>query len=247
MPYRKLPNSVIKRLRSMKDAKDKYDATTTVTDRAISADMYNQLLANITSLQAASGITDADIAVRSSDSSTEDAAEHTLQITISHFLQSFNFGVHRGIFKESDRAYYKLPVNQEHLPNLHTEGALKTWSDNIVNGEAARMGAGGNPPPVAMVMPSADEVSLAAAAFTSLSSSQSVTTSKKEIDATAVNNLLPGIDNFILDLWDTIEYFYRKTPKTTRRTLCAEWGVVYLSRHTTAPAPPPAGTPPNNP
>uniref|UniRef100_UPI003569B6B0 hypothetical protein n=1 Tax=Draconibacterium sp. TaxID=1965318 RepID=UPI003569B6B0 len=45
-----------------------------------------------------------------------------------------------------------------------------------------------------------------------------------------VLDMLPEIDELIRDIYDEVEFYYRKETPPNRRKLAREWGVSYVSR-----------------
>lgn len=235
MPSRRLPSSDPRRYKALKDAQLKYN-TTAAPQRAFDAATFTTLNSTITAFEGASGLSDADLAQQISATTAEDAAEHFLFLNISHFFQVFNFGVLRNVFAASDRAYFGLDANSEHLPTLSSEDDLILWATRIADGDVARVAAGG----AAMAMPSAAQVGAAFTSFTNLRTAQSTKTGARITDDIALRAMRPAVDALITDIWDQTEFFYRHNPKPTLRALATEWGVVYI----TNAAPPPPPTPP---
>jgi len=144
---------------------------------------------------------------------------------VSHFFQSFNNGVDRGMFPAADRAFYQLDVNSNSVPSLDSEALVILWGERIRDGDALRVAAGG----AAMAMPTAAEVNVQLTAFVTANNDQSTKKLAYDHAQEAVDALNPEADGVIKKLWDEAETFYNEEPIASRRRKCREWGVVYIS------------------
>jgi hypothetical protein len=144
---------------------------------------------------------------------------------ISHFFQSFNNGVDRGLFPASDRGFYQLDINSNSVPNLDTEALVILWGERIKDGDAARVLAGG----AAMAMPTAAETDVKVQVFITRNNTQSTLKLEYDHAQEAVVALNTEADGVILKVYDEAETFYNEETITSRRRKCREWGVIYLS------------------
>lgn len=163
--------------------------------------------------------------VYSNGTPVKDTAGNSLRLFISHFIQVFNFGVARGKYPAADRTSYDLPVEDSPLPDLSKDSDLLLWANNIVNGDALRVAAGGAP----MSNPSAAEVQVAKTAFHTLFDLQSNRKDALDNAQEALEDLLPEADNVIRKVWDELETFYNEETDEGRRENCREWGVIYIT------------------
>jgi len=97
----------------------------------------------------------------------------------------------------------------------------------LIKGEAKRIAAGGMP----MTNPDIAEVQTAYNAFIVEHNKQSTAKDKYDSEQEDVEDMRPETDEFILhDLWDEIEFTFRKEEPSSLRRKAREWGVVYVSR-----------------
>ena len=165
-------------------------------------------------------------------SEVENAQQVVLHRCVSHFFQVFNLAVERGVFSASDRLYYGLNANQSELPKLSTEQDLTTWALNLIMGEQKRTQQTDPEAadPVPMSNPSAAEVQTELMRYNELSSAQSAEKQAFDAENKDVLDMLPEIDELIRDIYDEVEFYYRKETPANRRKLAREWGVSYVSR-----------------
>jgi len=146
-----------------------------------------------------------------------------VQKIISHFIQSFNNGIERGSYKISERSLYGLDINSNEVPKLTSENDIILWCDNIINGEQARVAKGGT----AMTNPSAADVKAMEDSFKLTLKEQrdkKLEFNEKQVKMQKEREVA---DALIKDLWDQIEYYFRKSEPATRRLQCRSWGVRY--------------------
>lgn len=231
MPYRQLPSTIISRNNVLEKTNQKVSSTapekwaiTSETQTALST-LYPKFRQEMAERQE-------QFAAQSEATKAENAQQQVLLRFVSHFFRVFNFAVERRKYKASDRLYYGLNANQSELPKISSEQDLVTWAKNLLAGEEKRM-SHGNPnaePPVAMSNPGADEVQVELDKYTALSNAQSAEKMAFDAENKDVLDMLPEIDELIRDIYDEVEFYYRRETPANRRKLAREWGVVYVSR-----------------
>lgn len=244
MPFRHLPNSDAQRLAALAGANKKWLNTTNAADRLITAEQFAQLdLTNPASTYSVfkRDVGEASAALSKQTDITDDhtVAAGSLGQIISHFIQVFNFGVARGIFTRSDRAFYGLDVSRSDVPVINTYSDFALWAGKVVDGEAARQQAAtaAGTPFFPMAMPSAAEVADALALVEEIRGRQSGAKDSYNKEQSDVETDRPAVDALIADVWDTIEFNLRKQDGSSRRRRAREWGVVYLTRPDETPDP----------
>ena len=225
MPYRRMPNSDATRLDALRAVYTKADATP-AESLAFSQENYDQLKVLYPQFKKEMDERGTALSVQSESTILRSAAEEKCRLIVSHFLQVFNFGVARGIYKVSERAYFQLDINQENLPDLKTEEGLRSFAENIITGDPKRVAAGG----VEMANPSAAEVEAAYNDYVAKLTDQSTKKDTYEKEQKDVDNMRAQIDELIRDIWDEIEFKFRKDEPPALRRKAREYGVVYVSR-----------------
>jgi hypothetical protein len=226
MPYRRLPNTDEQRLLALQLAFNKSQIGGTNAVSPILAATLTQLAAFLPDYERQ--LTERGMALRGQalGTSHKEVAKATGQMYISHFIQVFNLAVARGVYSAADRAYYQLDVNQESVPQLSAEGDVLIWLERIVQGENARMQAGGQE----MSNPSAGEVLAAKEAFDLAMGEASTAKDQYDKEAEDVEKLRDAADALIREIWDEIEFAFRHSDDAGRRRKAREWGVVFVSR-----------------
>jgi hypothetical protein len=241
--YRHIPNTRTAVNRALTVCREMYKATTVPADRAISADQWHELdESNPTGIlnRMIKETTD----VRNAQSAQAPLIEllgqlaNRLAMICSHFHQVLDLAIARGKLTPAARTHYGRYITDTNVPKLASHQDIDEVAANIIKGEADRQTAEGAGY-VAMAMPSAAEVNAQYGpfhtTFMQAQSSKATTDTQRE----EVGGLYPAAHDLVVDIYDTVEFFYRKDPDAgSRRAKCERWGVVYLSEE--KPPPPPA-------
>jgi len=226
-----MPVSIIDRTKVLEKTSEK--ATSTPADQwAISTETQTRLTTLYPAFRQEIAERQEQFAKQAEASEVENAQQVVLHRCVSHFFQVFNLAVERGVFSASDRLYYGLNASQSELPKLSTEQDLTTWALNLIMGEQKRTQQTDPEAadPVPMSNPSAAEVQTELMRYNELSSAQSAEKQAFDAENKDVLDMLPEIDELIRDIYDEVEFYYRKETPANRRKLAREWGVSYVSR-----------------
>jgi hypothetical protein len=150
-----------------------------------------------------------------------------LRLYVRHFFKALSMAIDRGHgFRPGDRGYYGLDANQETLPNLAREADLLRVAQAIVDGEARRVAAGGK----RITMPSAKEIGRLLREVRGLLACKTQLVATVDRESDDVIQLREDVADLVRDIWDELEFAWRKESASTRRRRCREWGVVYGER-----------------
>ena len=225
MPYRSLPNTDDKRLVALTTAKSKSEATP-AADRAISAATHTSLVTfqpNFAQQMQERGVA---LSEQSDATATHTNALQTLRLLVSHFIQVFNLGIARGRYLVSERAHFQLDVNEETVPSLDAEADVFLWADRLVTGDVTRLANGGEP----MENPTAAEIAAARTVAQGTANAQSAKKDAYDDEQQDVAGLRAEADTLIKDIWDEVEFTFRREEPPSLRRKAREWGVFYALR-----------------
>jgi hypothetical protein len=149
------------------------------------------------------------------------------------FIDALNKAIRREEIPASARAFYQLNVNDETLPKITTESELTTWGQNIIDGEAARIAAGGAP----ITFPSVAQVTAKVTAFNTQNQLQANAKYTYDVALEALAAMNPDADKLILKMWNETETAFDEGNKPSMRNKCREWGVVYVPSPGETPSP----------
>jgi hypothetical protein len=222
MPIKDFPNSDAQLQQALEAAKLKADATP-AAQLAFSSDTLNRL--NLFLPEFDREITERGSALTAQATATAAAnpARRALNMVNRHFIQVFNFAVERGEWTPQDRGHYQLPVDYTALPKMTTDEENLRWAKNIVDGEAARVAAGGS----AMSNPTAADVAAKRAALVSSLASQSSSKDAYDKEQKDVELLRGAAIELVTDIWDEVLFTFRKESASSQRRLAREYGVSY--------------------
>ncbi|WP_372650816.1 hypothetical protein [Draconibacterium sp.] len=232
MPFRQFPASVNGRISVLEKTSEKANSTSG-EQWAISTETQTTLTNLYPAFRQEIGERQEQFAKQAEATENENAQQQVLRRIVSHFIRVFNMGVERGQFGAPDRLYYGLDASQSDLPRLVTEQEIVTWARNLIDGEQKRTQQRDPDAPVAVVAmsnPSATEVETELNKYVELSNAQSAEKQAFDAENKDVLDMLPEIDELIRDIYDEVEFYYRKETPANRRKLARQWGVVYVSR-----------------
>ncbi|WP_372651853.1 hypothetical protein [Draconibacterium sp.] len=232
MPYRELPKSIIGRNNVLEKANEKASSTP-AAQWAISTETQTKLVSLYATLRQEIAERQEQFAKQAEATEAENEQQQVLYRNVSHFMRVFNMAVERGVFSPADRLYYGLNASQSDLPKLSTKQDLITWARNLIAGEQKRTQQRDPAVPVpvvAMSNPSAAEVETELNKYIELSNKQSAEKQAFDAENKDVLDILPEIDELIRDIYDEVEFYYRKETPANGRKLAREWGVLYVSR-----------------
>ena len=257
MPHRVLANSIPTALRVLKKARDQYLLTTNPAERAITAEQFAgldpvnppapALPSFLNRFLKETG--EVDIAVGEQGTATDafSAARKRAAMFVSHFHQVYDLGVAREVYAAAGRSYYGRSFCDTTIPDPGDDDDLADALDAIIKGETDRQTAEGAAF-VAMSNPSAAQVVAVRTAFNTARNPKKLALEKTDREREEASVMLPEALERCKDIYDTVEYFYRKdTNDSSRRQKCERWGVAYAF-DPNEPATPPANPPaPDNP
>ena len=232
MPRIYRPQSNFERLEALETAKTKADATP-AADLAFSADTLTRLNNFLPIFRNEMQQLGSALSAQTAATVIANGAKANTRMFISHYFQVFNLGIQRGVYTAQERAYFNLDVNSADLPRLVTEQEIATWGQRIATGDAARVAAGG----AAMSNPTTAEVAAAHAAYVAAQSDQSTKKDAFDHEQEDVNALDHDADELIADIWDEVEFTFRKESAPSKRRKAREYGVRYVPNPGEAPSP----------
>jgi hypothetical protein len=225
MPYRRLPNTDLARLRALRIAYEKGKemhpfklAFTQATLQKLNSILPAFEKAFLESRQAY------NIQVNSSIDYKKKL--YNLKLYMSHFIQVVNMAIARGDLKESDREYFGISSGQKKVPAFNTEANVLKWGEMLMEGEARRMYNGLSPvtnPTIALVRVKY-EIFLESYRY-----QKTLQTNFKRTQ-NRLNGFRRTADNIILSVWNEVEEYYKDQPEELHRQKCNIYGLVYVFR-----------------
>jgi hypothetical protein len=225
---RVLPYSDVKRIDGLTVTKDK-QASTAPANSPLTTKTATRLTATQPLFAQKIAAREAALQAQGESTSLKSAAQDKARTYISHYFQSFNNGIVRGMFPASHRAFYGIDLTDSAVPQLTNEIEVLHWGDKIKTGDVARLAAGGAP----MAMPATEEVNDVCTAYALLVTQHSAFKDAYDTAQEGVADMRLDVDNLILRIWDEVETSLDDEPPASKRRKAREWGVVYHSTQKT--------------
>jgi len=225
MPYRRLPNTDVSRIRAMRIALEKgkelpphklaFSSKTVVKLQKLlpqfehNLKLYKQALA-------------------SQNKKSKDYNEilKKSRIYLTHFIRVMNMAIFRGELPAETRAYYGLATNESTVPALNTENELMSWGRRIIEGEEFRIRKGGSP----ITNPTIAVVKVRFENFIESWNLHNAQAKKTYGYIDKNNSLRKEADEIILQLWNEVEKTHSDLPEERKKKMNENYGLVYFYR-----------------
>jgi len=227
MPYRRLPNTDLARIRAMRAAVKKG-----ITLLPVQLPFSQSLLLKIRPFLATF-----EKAVLEQRNATDLQARKNkeyvkefkkAQMYVSHFVQVLNFTILRGELPVKVRNFYGFDLNSTKVPSLNTEEELIQTGEKLIKGEQLRTMNGGTP----ILNPKISLVSIYFEKFQEMYKNQKKLKENSAKANLAVASLRIQADKLILELWNEIENNFNHMEAKEKRQKCEEFGLIYVFRKT---------------
>ncbi|NDV82421.1 hypothetical protein [Bacteroides sp. 51] len=232
MPYRRLPNTDLARVRALKSAVERCDKYN-VYDLAISLKTLTEAKNFLLRFEGAQAYYKQCYDNQSRASRKHQANVKMARLFISHFIQVLNMAVLRAEIKKSHKELYDLPVDNFNVPDLTSEAAIAEWGAKIIEGERKRQAAGGGAP---IYNPTIAKVKVHYDIFMEgyVRQKELQTITGRSLEGLAA--MRDTADEIILDIWNQVEKKFEEVqPNEKRLDMCREYGVVYYYRSNEKP------------
>ena len=223
MPYRRLPNTDIKRLKAIRTIISASEDLPTFK-LPFSFKSLQQVKTVLPNFEREITLQKEALKHQVTRQKEYSLAIKKARLYVSHFIQVMNMAIMRGDLPSSSLKFYGLKSNR--LPSISNENSLIRVGKKIIEGERERTLNGGNP----ITNPTIALVNVRFEKFLELNKSQKVI---KENYIRASNNvakLRPEIDKLIQTIWNEIEGFFSNLPDDGKREMSSTFGVEYVYR-----------------
>ncbi|WP_209319793.1 hypothetical protein [Ancylomarina longa] len=225
MPYRRLPNTDLARVRALKTALDQSKKENRF-DMSFSFPFLQKLECFVPHYELAVQNQRLALKQQSEKGRAYNEKMRKARLYVSHFLQVLNFSILRGELKPEVREFYSLKKNSKAIPSLLQEKKLIEWGDKLIKGEQERIRRGGNPiysPSIALVRVNCEN-------FKQAYSYQKTLQNNTQRFSDKALEYRDKADQLILNIWNEVEAHYSNLPIDERREKCSEYGVIYVWR-----------------
>ena len=225
MPYRRLPNTDVARLRAIEAGLD-LGKKTALKNLAFSQQTLEKLQTFYPHFMGA--IRQLNISKQNQFDRSKEYGEifRKAKLYISHFLQVVNFAILRGEMKPEVVEYYGLQANSKATPPLNLEAHVMTWGERLIEGEQRRIKNGGSPiysPSIALVKVHYEE-------FVEAYRHQKMLQNITNRASLKVSEMREQADLLIQEMWNEVENSLAHLSDDEKRDKASEYGIVYVYR-----------------
>jgi len=225
MPYRRLPNTDLARLRALRIAFEK-GRELPPFQLAFSQPTFQKIQSNLHLFERAVQESRQAFNIQVEKSKEYARLFKKAKLYMSHFIQVTNMAIARGDLSASDRDYFGFSQDQSKVPLFNTENEVIEWGEKLIQGETHRLKKGLNP----VTNPSIAIVKVRYDTFRDAYIFQK--TLQKNLQRSQKNliELRKLIDAIIAAVWNEVEDHYHNLPDESKRNNAKLYGLVYFYR-----------------
>lgn len=225
MPYRRLPNTDVARLRALKIAYLK--------GKELPPFKLPFSQASFSKVQSFMSLFEHTILVHKNAFSNQvnKSREYSLalkkaKLYISHFIQVLNMAIARGEIQPIVRTYFQMDENDSKVPALNTEADVIKWGEIIIKGEQERIKKG----MAAITNPTIAVVKVRYENFLDTYKFQKTLQKTNVRTLNDLAKLRTEADEIITRVWNEVESTFSELPDELKRERAKEYGIVYVYR-----------------
>jgi hypothetical protein len=230
MPYRRLPNTDVARLRALRIAFEKGKELPPF-QLAFSQAALQKIRSNLHIFEAAVQESRQAYNIQISKSQEYIRLLKKVKLYLSHFVQVTNMAIIRGELNASDCEYFGFAHDQK-VPSFNSEKDVIAWGEKLIQGETLRIKNRLTPignPSIAVVKVWYEKFMDANLFQKNLQ--KNVQRSQKNL-----LGLRKIVDGIISQIWNEVEQHYQDLPDEMKRNSCKMYGIVYFFRKNELPA-----------
>lgn len=225
MPYRRLPNTDLSRIKALKTAIEKASGMD-FQDVAISMKTLANARAVVDKFERLCNKYQQTLDTQVKANIAFQSKVKNARMYISHFIQVLYMSVMRSEIKSEHLELYGLQGSNFIVPDLSSNEQLLQWGQKIINGERKRVAQGGVP----IYNPSIAKVSVMYILFKESYQTQQI---HQKVTARTLNDVSQfrgEADKVIFDIWEEVEKFNAGLSVNERLNKNREYGLVYYYR-----------------
>ena len=225
MPYRRLPNTDVARLKALKQAYQK-GRELPPFKLAFSQTTFNRIQTLLPNFEAAVRLYKNTYAAALMKSKEYPTSFKKAKLYISHFIQVMNMAIARGELHPNIRIFYGIDESDAKAPDMNSESEVIKWGERVIAGETERLRKGMTPisnPTIAVVKVRFEQ-------FIDAYRSKKINQKNNIRILNNVITLRTQADEIILNVWNEVEKYYANLPDDKMREKAAEYGVSYVYR-----------------
>jgi hypothetical protein len=225
MPYRRLPNTDVARIKALKAAYKKGKELTPF-QLAFSQSTYSKIELFINSFEKAMINYKAAFNLQVEKSKDYNVLMKKAKLYLSHFIQVVNMAIARGELPEKTRSLYGMDIDEQKIPSLNSEKDMIEWGKKVIEGEAKRIMSGQQP----ITNPSIAVVKVRFENFADSYNYQKILQQNTQRMLSELDALRTKADDIILNIWNEVEASFKDLPDDLKREKSTDYGLVYVYR-----------------
>ena len=225
MPYRRLPNTDVARLKALKQAYQKGRELPPIK-LAFSQSTFYRVQAFLPGFEAAERLYKNTYAAAIAKSKEYPNSFKKAKLYISHFIQVLNMAIARGELHPNIRTFYGIDEDDSKVPEMNNEAELIKWGEQVIAGETERLRKGMTP----IANPTIAVVKVRFEQFLDAYHSKKI---NQKTNFRILNDLSAHraqADEIILTVWNEVEKHFADLPDDMMRDKAAEYGISYVYR-----------------
>lgn len=148
------------------------------------------------------------------------------KLYISHFIQVLNMSIIRGELPTSVKKFYELEEEDYKVPSLNTEQDVIKWGEIIIKGEAERIRTG----MAAVTNPTIAIVRVRYENFLESFNFQKTLQKTNNRTLGELSKMRKEADDLITKIWNEVEATFNESSDDEKRENSKEYGLVYVYR-----------------
>lgn len=225
MPYRRLPNTDVARIKALTVAYKKGKELPPFK-LAFTQSTYSKIELFINSFEKAMINYKAAYNIQIEKSKDHSLLVKKSKLYLSHFIQVLNMAIARGELSEKTRTLYGMDIDEQKVPSLNTEKDMIDWGKKIIEGEAKRIISGQQP----ITNPSIAVVKVRYENFIESYNHQKILQQNTLRMLNDLDTLRERADDIILNIWNEVETTFKDLPDDLKREKSTDYGLVYVYR-----------------
>lgn len=225
MPYRRLPNTDLARLRALRIAYEKGKELPPFK-LAFTQSTLQKVITNLHLFEKA--VQESRQAYNKQVEKSKDYNRklRKVKLYMSHFIQVVNMAIARSEMSASDRDFFGFGRDQSRVPSFSSEAEVIKWGEKLIEGEAMRLKKGltlVTNPTIAVVKVRYEE-------FMDAYKFQKILQKNVQRSQGKLIELRKTVDAIVARLWNEVEDYYKDQPDDARRNYAKIYGLVYFYR-----------------
>ncbi len=230
MPYRRLPNTDLARLRALRIAYEKGKELPPFK-LAFSQATFQKVISTMHAFEKI--VLESRQAYNVQVSKSKEYAKYLkkIRLYISHFIQVVNMAIARGDLAATDRDFFGFKRDQSRVPSFGSEGEVIKWGERIIAGETMRISKGLTP----VTNPTMAVVKVHYEVFMEAHRHQKTLQKNLQRCQDKLVEQRKIVDSVIASVWNEVEDFYKDLSDDDKRNNARIYGVVYFYRKNERP------------